>query len=159
MALLVVVASYWGMLQYQDKQQREVESPQDLLRTLKAVSQHEASLHESMLEPERLRADLTERILMELMLDLNQSNHPDPQSGAESLLPNASRYLQTSDGLLAGLEKTLRDVSDDHWEPLIQQPEEWLVQVGEYCLLMAYGGAEPQHYWVWVGLTTCISVD
>lgn len=159
MAFMVMVAGYWGLLQYQDKQEREVEAPQQLLMALQAVSEGEASLSESMLEAERLRADLTERILAELVADLGESGHPDPENGALNLLQSASSYLQTQEGLLSGLEKTLTAVSNGDWQPLIQQPDEWLIQIGEACLLLAYAGSEPEHYWVWVGLTACAQVE
>lgn len=159
MAFLVVVAGYWGLLQYQDKQEREVEAPQQLLMALQAVSQGEASLSETMIEAERLRADLMERIAIELVSDLAETGHPDPENGAQKLLQSASSYLQTQEGLMAGLEQTLVAVSNGDWQPLIQQPEEWLVQIGEACLLLAYAGSEPEHYWVWVSLTSCARAE
>lgn len=159
MAFLVIVAGYWGLMQYQDKQEREVEAPQQLLITLQAVSQGEANLNASLVEAERLRSDLTERILAELVSDLTEAGHPHPEDGADKLLANASSHLQTQEGLLSGLEKTLLAASNGDWQPLIQQPEEWLIQIGEDCLLLAYAGAEPRHYWVWVGLTTCAVAD
>ncbi|MHA7878581.1 MAG: hypothetical protein ACX931_02235 [Saccharospirillum sp.] len=155
MAFVMMVAGYWGLLQYQDKQAREVDAPQTLLVTLQAVSQGETALDDSVIEPDRLRSDLSERIASELVADLTDSGHPDPAVGAQQLLASATVHLQSQDGLLASLERVLVGLGDETWQPLVQQPQEWVVQAGESCLLLAYAGSEPEHYWVWVGLTAC----
>lgn len=156
---LVIVAGYWGLLQYQDKQEREVEAPQQLLIALQVVSEGEATLDESLFEAEGLRAQLVERVASELAVDLTAADHPDPESGAQQLLASASRYLHTQEGLLLALQQALLALNNEDWQPLIQQPNEWLIQAGDRCLVLAYAGPEPEHYWKWVGLTSCAQVE
>jgi len=156
-ALVAVLlgSTAWGVAWYQAKQEREVLAPQRLLDHLAMVRAGQAELMADQVVIKGLKPVEIERIRAELRVDMDASDHPDPEAAVERLLSIATAHLDSEEGTVAALERWLRQYTEADWQPLDQQPGRWRVRAGEACLDLMLQSEEPEVEWRWVAVTDC----
>ena len=130
-------------------------APQRLFDHLREVRAGEASLKADYVQWVRLKPLEIARIQEALTEDLGLTPHPDPSKAVALLLPAATAHLDTEAGALSALEFWLQVSTDEEWALVDQQPDRWLVRVGEPCLELALQQSDPEVLWQWVGVSEC----
>lgn len=150
----LAVALLLAVFGFERYQQRHVQAPQQLLAHLEAVALGNLALDPAYLLVESLAQQQRLWLSEQLLADLVNSGHPDPQAAVQALLPRAGARLDDAAGLAEALTPRLQALPEPPWALLLQTSRQWQIQAGDYCLSLSFQG-NAAALWQWSDFSRC----
>ena len=150
-ALILALAVFW----FERYQQRHVHAPQQLLTHLGEVALGETALDPAYLLVETLAEQQRLWLSDQLLADMADSGHPDPQAAVQALLPRAGARLDDAAGLAEALTPRLQALPEPPWALLVEESRQWQIQAGDHCLVIGFQGSSAPALWQWRDFSRC----
>ncbi|PTY37394.1 hypothetical protein BGP77_12860 [Saccharospirillum sp. MSK14-1] len=150
-ALMVALSIFW----FERHQRRHVQAPQQLLAHLGEVALGNVALDPAYLLVEALAEQQRLWLGDQLLGDLADSGHPDPEAAVAALLPRAGARLNEAAGLAEALTPRLQALPEPPWSLLVEESRHWQVQAGEHCLSLGFQGNAAPMLWQWRSFSPC----